>query len=66
MLISVLGLLGREKEAHPFVEKLRRADPEFRPETAVRRFGFADPSICAWYIDGLAKAGVPPEGWQDD
>lgn len=66
MLIAVLGQLGRNDEAQSVVAQLRKHDPNFRPETSARIFGFTDPARYAWYVDGLVKAGVPLEGWQNE
>lgn len=63
MLIAVLGQLGRKAEAQPVIEQLRQHDPEFQPEASARTFGFTDPALYAWYVDGLVKAGVPRDGW---
>jgi adenylate cyclase len=65
-LAAILGHLGRQAEAQKAVEDLRRRKPDFAPDFMHQALGFTDRAHRDWLAEGLVKAGMPREGWEND
>ena len=58
-LIASLGLLGREDEAKPYVQKLLALEPNFTAERHGQVYPFKRDADRQRYLKGLRLAGVP-------
>ncbi|MCW8084039.1 winged helix-turn-helix domain-containing tetratricopeptide repeat protein [Sabulicella glaciei] len=63
MLVSALGLMGREEEARRALDGLLAKEPGYTlAQAEADSFFCADQSLVARCLDGLRRAGLPEEG----
>jgi adenylate cyclase len=58
-LASMLGELGREKDAKKIVSYILSTDPNFSIKTYVAGLSYRDPAVSERFGEGLRKVGLP-------